>query len=88
MHDAAKQPPLTPISCTVSRRRPYLENLHVDISGLIMSDSRRGKLLVRNHTGAKPDSDLHEPAGLPAWLLYEIQKVEVTQFPPDCVTRT
>lgn len=57
-----------------------MENLHADISRLITSDSR-GKAAVRNHTGAKTDSDLHVPAGLLAWLLYEIQMIEMTQFP-------
>lgn len=60
----------------------YLENLHADISRLITSDSR-GKAAVRNHTGAETDSDLHVPAGSLAWLLYEIQMIEMTQFPPS-----
>lgn len=57
-----------------------MENLHVDISRLITSDSR-GKASVRNHTGAKLDSDLHVPARLLAWLLYELQMIKMTQFP-------
>lgn len=59
-----------------------MENLHADISRLITSDSR-GKAAVRNHTGAETDSDLHVPAGSLAWLLYEIQMIEMTQFPPS-----
>lgn len=87
MHDTAKQPPPAPISCTVTPRRPIWRNLHANISRLIMSDSR-GKAAVRNHTGAKMDSDLHVPGRLLAWLHYEIQMIKMTQFPPGCVTRT
>lgn len=62
-----------------------MENLHADISRLITSDSR-GKAAVRNHTGAKMDSDLHVPGRLVAWLRYEIQIIEMTHFPPSCLT--
>lgn len=62
-----------------------MENLHADISRLITSDSR-GKAAVRNHTGAKMDSDLHVPGRLVAWLRYEIQIIGTTQFPPSCLT--
>lgn len=62
-----------------------MENLHADISKLITSDSR-GKAAVRNHMGAKMDSDLHVPGRLVAWLRYEVQIIETTQFPPSCLT--
>lgn len=63
-----------------------MENLHADISRLITSDSR-GKTAVRNHTGARMDSDLHVPGRLLAWLLYEIQMIKMAQFPTGCVSK-
>lgn len=63
MHETAKQSPLTPISRTVTPRRPEPENLHADISRLITSDSG-GKAVVTIHSGAGMDSDLHVPARL------------------------